>query len=130
MYGRRGFGLFWGVRALLIAAVVGAVAYLAGLATASTAGASVGLGLFGFFWLLPTLFILLIVFGVLRGRRGWYGARGMYGRGFRGMYGRGFRGIPPTFDRWHQQAHAEPSGQAATPPAQPATPPEEDNPWQ
>ncbi len=119
---RRGFGLFWGIVTLLIAGAVGAVAYLAGLATANTAGTYAGLGFgFAFFWLLPILFVLLIVFGVLRGRRGWYGARGMYGRAFRGM--------PPTFDHWHQRAHAESSGQAVTPSGEAASPPADDDPW-
>jgi len=136
---RRGFGLLWGIGTLLIVGLVAAVAYQAGLsAQLATAGGTyavaphlVGLGFgFAFFWLLPILFILLIVFGVFRGGRRWYG-RGWYGS--RGMYDRGDRDVPPIFDQWHQRAHGQapaevPHQQA---PGQPTAPPPagDDDPW-
>jgi len=136
---RRGFGLLWGIVTLLIVGLVAAVSYQAGLsAQIATAGATyvvaphlVGLGFgFAFFWLLPILFILLIVFGVFRGGRRWYG-RGWYGS--RGMYDRGYRDVPPMFEQWHQRAHGqapaeaprdEGTGQTTAPPAA-----GDDDPW-
>src|SRR5262249_33345884 len=103
---RRGFGLFWGIVTLLIVGLVAAVSYQAGLsAQIATAGATyvvaphlVGLGFgFAFFWLLPILFILLIVFGVFRGGRRWYG-RGWYGS--RRLFHRGHPGVSPLVAPW------------------------------
>lgn len=129
----RRFVLLWGVATLLVVGLVATVAYQAGLsAQLATAGGTyvvaphvVG---FGFFGLLPLLFILLIVFGLFRVGRGWYG------RGWYGMYGRGYRGLPPTFDQWHRQAHGQPpvetSGESAGQPAtQTPPPPADDDPW-
>jgi len=65
---------------LVIAAVVGVIAYNAGAASVATSSAGEagrvvfvpGYG-FGFFWIFPLLFLLFIFFGVL-GRWGrWYG---------------------------------------------------------
>ena len=136
---RRGFGLLWGIVTLLIVGLVAAVAYQAGLsAQLATAGGTyvvaphiVGLGFgFAFFWLLPILFFLLIVFGVFRGGRRWYG-RGWYGG--RGMYDRGYRDVPPMFDQWHRQAHgqvpAEEPRQEAPAQQTPPPPAGDDDPW-
>lgn len=124
---RRRLGLLWGIATLLIVGMVAAVAYLAGVAAGGTAHA-VGLG-FGFFWLLPFLFILFLVSRVFRGGRGWYG-RGWYGA--RGMYDRGPRGVPPMFDQWHQQAHGQTPAEVPaqqTPGQTTAPPPLADDPW-
>ena len=128
---RTGFGLLWGGVTLLIAGVVGAVAYQAGLsaqlATSGAAGTYVvvphflGLG-FGLFWLLPIFFILLLVFGAFRRGRWWYGPRGMY---------QGYRGVPPTFEQWHREAHGQTAGQSPSqaPSQAPAEPPADPDPW-
>jgi hypothetical protein len=135
---RRGFGLLWGIVTLLIVGLVAAVAYQAGLsAQLATAGGTyvvaphlVGLGFgFAFFWLLPILFFLLIAFRVFRGGRRWYG-RGWYGA--RGMYDRGYRDVPPIFDQWHQKAHGQAPAEAPRQdsPAQTTPPPPGDeDPW-
>lgn len=135
---RRGFGLLWGIVTLLIVGLVAAVAYQAGLsAQLATAGGTyvvaphlVGLGFgFAFFWLLPILFFLLIAFRVFRGGRQWYG-RGWYGA--RGMYDRGYRDVPPIFDQWHQKAHGQAPAEAPRQdsPAQTTPPPPGDeDPW-
>ena len=136
---RRAFGLLWGIGTLLIVGLVAAVAYQAGLsAQLATAGGTyavaphlVGFGFgFAFFWLLPILFISLIVFGVFRGGRRWYG-RGWYGS--RGMYDRGYRDVPPIFDQWHQRAHGQAPAEAPRQevPGQPTAPPPagDDDPW-
>lgn len=130
----RRFGLLRGIVTLLVLGLVAAVAYQAGVAAGGGYGVAphvVGLGIgFGFFWLLPFLFILFLVFGIFRAGRGWYG-RGWYGA--RGMYDRGYRAVPPTFDQWHRQAHGQTPaeapaqqtpGQTAAPP-----PPADDDPW-
>jgi len=136
---RRRFGLLWGIVTLLIVGLVAAVSYQAGLsAQLATAGGTyvvaphlVGLGFgFAFFWLLPILFILLIVGGIFRGRRRWYGGGWS---GSRAMYGGGYRDVPPMFDQWHQKAHGQTpaeaprdggTGQATTPPQK-----TDDDPW-
>ncbi len=129
----RRFGLLRGIVSLLVLGLVAAVAYQAGVAAGGAYGVAphvVGLGIgFGFFWLLPFLFILFLVFGVFRVGRGWYG-RGSYGP--RGMYDRGYRAVPPMFDQWHQQAHGQAPAEAPSQhtPGQTATPPPaDDDPW-
>src|SRR5262249_56540542 len=118
---------------LLMVGLFAASSYKAGLsAQIATAGATyvvaphlVGLGFgFAFFWLLPILFILLIVFGVFRGGRRWYG-RGWYGS--RGMYDRGYRDVSPPFyqgdPKGPRRAPAQAPHQHGAPPNTPPPPP-------
>lgn len=102
----RGFGIVWGLVTLVVAGIVGVLAYNAGAASAVTTSAGeagrvvyvpgYGFG-FGFFWIFPLLFFLFIFFGLF-GRWG----RG-YGRG--GWYGKGYGDPQSRLDGWHQQAH-------------------------
>jgi hypothetical protein len=97
MNGRRRFGLLWGLITLLIAGVVGAIAYQAGVATHFASGQYEG---FGFFGLVPLLFLGLLLFGLSR-IFWWRGPRGMYG-------GHGHRGgMEHRLREWHDQAHGQ-----------------------
>lgn len=108
---RRGFGVVWGLVTLVVAGIVGVVAYNLGASSVVTSSATeagrvvyypgYGFG-FGFFWLFPLLFFVLIFFGLF-GRWGrWYGRGGWSG----GKYGQG----PGSYlDSWHQQAHGTPA---------------------
>jgi hypothetical protein len=122
---RFGFALFWGLVTLVIAAIVGAIAYHAGqtatvVATSEGARTLVYPGYygFGFFPLFGLIFIVIILFALFR--RSWGG--GPWGWG--GHYhGGGYGQVPPMIDGklkdWHQRAHGE------SPTAPPAGPSEE-----
>lgn len=110
-----GFGIVWGLVTLVVAGIVGVIAYNAGLSTAVTSSAAeagrvvywpgYGFG-FGFFWLFPLLFLFLI-FGIFA-RLG----RG-YGRG--GWSGRKYGGPESYLNSWHQQAHGTPAPKTGDP---------------
>lgn len=100
---RRGFLWLWGLTTLLIATVVGGLAYWAGVAThvamvAEPNGAPDYFypHFFGFGFIFPLLFILLILFIVFRPRR-WYGGWG---------HGRGGH-LEQRLEEWHKRAHGE-----------------------
>ena len=115
----RGFGIVWGLVTLVIAGIVGVVAYNAGASSVVTSSAAeagrvvyvpgYGFG-FGFFWIFPLLFFLFIFFGLF-GRWG----RG-YGRG--GWYGKGYGDPQSRLDSWHQQAHGTPAPKTGDQPKQ------------
>lgn len=103
---RRGFGIIWALVTLLIAIVVGGVAYQAGLSANVAANAAPGtyvvaphlfwgLG-FGLFGLVPLLFFLLLLFGL--GRLFWWGSRGYYG-------GHPGQRMEDRLREWHERAH-------------------------
>jgi len=107
---RRGFGLLWGLVTLLVAGVVGAVAYQAGVATHVTTIAAgqvpyvEGPHFFGFgFFLFPLLLILLLVL-FLRGGSHW--SRGGWGPGPGGH-------LEQRLEDWHRRAHGESTGPSA-----------------
>ena len=110
---RRGFIWLWGLGTLLIAGLVGAAAYAAGVAThVTTATAANGapyaypyfygphLFFFPFGFIFPLFFILLILWLVFRPRRWWYGGGG-------GPYGSGRSHIEQRLEEWHKKAHGE-----------------------
>src|SRR5487761_181135 len=114
---RRGLSLLWVVLTLVIASVVGALSYQAGVSTHLPAGAALppyyyephfyGFGLFGILFLVFIFFLLLRVFSF-----------GRWGGGHGGWKHRGYGGgVPPAIDErmqeWHKRAHGEPT---ATPP--------------
>jgi hypothetical protein len=99
----RRFGILWGLITLVIAGVVGVVAYNLGASSVVTTSAAGEAGRvvyypgFGFFWIFPLLFLLFIFFGIF-GRWGrWYG--GGPGGGY------GYGDPRSRLDRWHQEAH-------------------------
>jgi len=102
---RRGFLWIWGLGTLLIAGLVGAAAYAAGVAThVTTVAAPDGAPypyyayphfFFPFGFIFPLFFILLILFFVFRPRR-WYG----------GGYGGGHN-LEQRLEDWHKKAHGE-----------------------
>jgi hypothetical protein len=101
MRGRVGFRVVSGLFVVAIVAVVGALAYHAGVAQGDAANAPPGTmhpwgGGFGFFPFFP---LLLILFGVLL-------VRGLF---WRGAWHHGCRGhgVPPSFEEWHRRAHEE-----------------------
>ena len=108
---RRGFFWLWGLGTLLIAGLVGAAAYAAGVAThvataAAPDGAAAPYYYYGphFFWfpfgfIFPLLFILFILWLVFRPRRWWYGGGGPYGPGRSHLEDR--------LNEWHKKAHSE-----------------------
>ena len=107
---RRGFLWIWGLGTLLIAGLVGAAAYAAGVATHVTEVAAPAGGpypyyyyphFFGFGLIFPFLFILLILFFIFRPRR-WYG-RGGWGPGGPG----GGHPLEQRLEEWHKKAHGE-----------------------
>ncbi len=100
----RRFGIVWGLVTLVIAAVVGAIAYNLGAASVATTSAAAEAGRvvyypgywgFGFFWIFPLLFLLFIFFGVF----------GRWGRWYGGGPGGGYGDPRSRLDRWHQEAH-------------------------
>jgi hypothetical protein len=102
MFGR--FAVIWGLLTAAIAAVVGAIAYNAGLSANIAAHGGTGApyypyyGGWGFGWVFPLLFFILL-FGLLfRGRR-WSGGHG------------GPRPWDQRLDDWHKQQHGETPGQ-------------------
>jgi hypothetical protein len=112
---------FWAfaLAALLVAAIVGAAAYLAGESAGLAAAASAAVQApgangsvppapypyawhyyrphpFGFFGPVFAVLLLFLVFRAL-----------MWGGPFRrGWYARGYYGGPAAFDEWHERAHA------------------------
>ena len=108
---RRGFIWLWGLGTLLIAGLVGAAAYAAGVATHVTnAVAPNGAPypypyyygphfFFPFGFIFPLLFILFILWLVFRPRRWWYGGGGPYGPGR--------SHIEDRLEEWHKKAHGE-----------------------
>ena len=111
---RRGFLWIWGLGTLLIAGLVGAAAYAAGVATHVTEVAAPAGGpypyyyyphFFGFGLIFPFLFILLILFFIFRPRR-WYG-RGGWGPGGPGGPGGGGHPLEQRLKEWHKKAHGE-----------------------
>ena len=102
MYAR--FMWIWARATGLIAAGVGAIAYHAGVtAQLVTAGSDkvpaypyyggYGWG-FGFGWIIPLLFFILLFSFFFRGRRHWKGG--------------GHRPWEQRLEEWHQQQHGEP----------------------
>jgi hypothetical protein len=111
---RRGFIWIWGLVTLLLAGLVGAAAYAAGVAThVATVAAPDGAPypyyayphFFGFGFIFPLLFILLILFFVFRPRR-WYGG-GWGPGGHGGGYGGGGHYLEQRLEEWHKKAHGE-----------------------
>lgn len=118
------FGLFGVLLIVVLALLVGGVAYNWGLAAGQaqavapgTVGYPVAYGHpygFGFGFGLFGLLFFFLIFGLLisafRGRR-WGGGPGGWGRGMGpGGWGPGWGGrydVPPTFDDWHRRAHGE-----------------------
>lgn len=107
---RRGFGIVWALVTLLIAGVVGALAYQAGLSTQiASSGAAAGavypwhywgFGFFPFFGLFPLFFFLLLLFFLFRGP--WWWHRGQGGRGH----------LEDRMKEWHEREHGRaPSGE-------------------
>jgi hypothetical protein len=101
---RRGFLLLWGLMTLIIATVVGGLAYWAGVASHVATVAAPNGGpdyyfyphFFGFGFIFPLLFILLILFIVFRPRRrhgGWGPGRGGH--------------LEQRLEEWHKRAHGE-----------------------
>jgi hypothetical protein len=106
MFGR--FALIWAAITAAIAAGVGALAYNAGLAANVAAHGGVVYpypyeGGFGFGWIVPLFFFILLFSFLFRGRR--------WGGGHRGGYG----GWDQRLQDWHRQAH----GETPQPPQQP-----------
>ena len=112
---RRGFLWIWGLGTLLIAGLVGAAAYAAGVAThVATVAAPDGAPypyyayphffFFPFGFLFPLFFILLILFLVFRPRR-WYG--GGWGKGGYGGPGGPGSHLEQRLEEWHKKAHGE-----------------------
>ncbi len=90
---RRGFGILGILAALAFAGIVAVFAYNAGVSAGLTTGSSaattvvVAGGGFGFFWILPILFLFFVFAAIARaGRHARHGWGGYYGHG----YGRGF----------------------------------------
>lgn len=126
MFGR--FAALWALLTAAIAAAVGAIAYNAGLsAQLATRGGDVaapaypyygygwGFG-FGFGWIIPLLFILLLV--SLFRRRRWYG--GWYGGHRHGngpWQGQAPPGVEERLQDWHRKAHGEPPPTEGSPAA-------------
>jgi hypothetical protein len=114
---RFGFGWIWALGTLVIASIVGVIAFIAGHATeAVSTNPEVGravndgyayghFGFFPFFGFLWFLLIVFLLFAVFRRGMGW--KRGYWGGGPGGGY-------------WHQHSH-EPGGPTA--PTAPTTPP-------
>ncbi len=116
----RTYGMVWLIGTLVVIGIVGAVAYNAGMSAglaSSAAGAGhlvvvPGFG-FGFFGLLPILFLFLIGFALFSRRPRWYGPSGMRGHGFE---------RPESWlNAWHQQAHGTPAPNAGEQPPQDAS---------
>jgi hypothetical protein len=111
---RSGFGLFWAFATLVIAAIVGGIAYHVGqtatVVTTSPGGTVVYPGYyggFGFFPVFGLIFFVIILFALFRrpwGYGRWGGHHGHYG-------GHGEGSVPPVIDAklkdWHQRAHGE-----------------------
>jgi hypothetical protein len=117
---RRGFTLIWLGATALVSALVGVLSYqagwAAGLATKLPAGAAVPYYYpphfgFGFFGLLPFLFLLFVLLLVFRGGRRW-------GPGGRGRFPSGPSASGDPWHGWPQQQPAEqrpPAGQDPPP---------------
>jgi hypothetical protein len=109
---RRGFIWIWGLGTLLIAGLSAAAGYAAGVATHVTEVAAPAVGpypyyayphFFGFGFIFPLFFVLLILFFVFRPRR-WYG--GGWGQGPGGPGGPGGH-LEQRMEEWHKRAHTE-----------------------
>jgi hypothetical protein len=124
------FAILMAVILLVGALVIGGVAFNAGVAqgiaqSAQVAGSDGGNALryygspfffprpfgFGFIGILITLFVIFLVFGVMR-RIFWFGSMRM--RGFHGWASHWdgdlpAREVPPMFAEWHRQAHSKES---------------------
>ena len=139
---RRGFGIVWGLVTLVIATIVGVIAYNVGWSDgvnthlpAATQGDGApayyygphywggGFGVFGILWFLLILFgifwLFRIAFWGFFGRRMWGGGWG-YGRGWGygpGMRGGGFKSFEERAEEWHRRQHGDqpPTG-SETPP--------------
>ncbi|HEX6347848.1 MAG TPA: hypothetical protein VF160_00460 [Candidatus Dormibacteraeota bacterium] len=116
---RRGFIWLWGLGTLLIAALVGAAAYAAGVATHVTNAVAPNgtpypyyygphFFFFPFGFVFPLLFILFILWLVFRPRRWWYGGGGP------GPHGPGH--LEQRLEEWHKKAHGETSPTATDKP--------------
>jgi len=120
---RRGFIWLWGLGTLLIASLVGAAAYAAGVAThVTTVAAPDGTPAYPYYYgphffffpfgfIFPLLFILFILWLVFRPRRWWYGG-GPYGPGS------GRSHLEDRLEEWHKKAHGE--SQSSTPSDKPS----------
>jgi hypothetical protein len=117
----RGFGLLWLILTVLIAGVVGVVAYQAGVATHLPQVAPGATAPYYVFWphffgfgfgLIPLLLIVLLLFALFR-RPWFYGPRGY------GHHRDAPPGVEERFREWHERAHG--GGAPAEPPSGPRT---------
>jgi hypothetical protein len=116
---RSRFAFIWVLVTALVAGLAAYIAYGAGVAThVATAGGPDGVGYyhpyFGLGFFFPVLFIVILLFWLVRPRR-WMGGWGGYG-----MRGGFPQGVPPHLEdrlrEWHSRAHGEPTTDTAPKP--------------
>jgi hypothetical protein len=98
-------GLAVAALVVVLSTAIGIGAYNAGAAHAVAEGSEHVHWGHGFFPLFPLFFVFFFFF-IMRAL--WWGLGGGWGpRGWYGHRYRYYRGVPPEFEEWHRQAHAE-----------------------